>query len=169
MDTVEALITNLRSVVGAKNDAELARQLDIDQSTISSWRARGRVPVRFTKILDTPNVGAKPDPDHAWPEMQERATAVALARFVMLRRHEFEGPATDLTLARFLDIKPFWLLMNRAVLELRTKIDALKIDLATAAALVLQEDLRDPDATIKRVTQQLSEDLADNPWLKEWK
>ena len=38
--------------------------------------------------------------------------------------------------------------------------------MVTAQALLLQEDLRDPDATAPRVERQLQEDLADNPQLK---
>ena len=72
-------------------------------------------------------------------------------------------------LAEFLDIKPFWLVMNRAVHDIRAKMEALRLELSTAAALVLQEDLRDAEATADRVASQLAEDIADNPWLQRWK
>ena len=46
---------------------------------------------------------------------------------------------------------------------------ALNVELSTAAALVLQEDLRDPKTAAARVAAQLAEDMMDNPWLKSWK
>ena len=51
--SVDATIAGLRGAVSAGTDAELARMLGVDQSTISSWRSRGRVPERFVKMLDT--------------------------------------------------------------------------------------------------------------------
>ena len=75
----------------------------------------------------------------------------------------------DQALPVFLDVKPFWFVMHRAVHELRIKVDALHIDLPTAAALLLQEDLRDPSETAKRVTLMLAEDLNDKPQLRDWK
>ena len=170
MSQIESAIANLRAVVGAKNDAELARLLSIDQSTISSWRSRGRVPLRFTKMLEAPSFQTNPSPpEGVWPELQDRATAVALARYVLLRRGIVNGGDMNKALAEFLDIKPFWLVMNRAVHDIRAKMEALRLELSTAAALVLQEDLRDAEATADRVASQLAEDIADNPWLQRWK
>lgn len=164
MNVVET-INDLKAVVGAKNDAELARRLEIDQSTISSWRSRGRVPARFTKLLE-----AEPVPSHdVWPELHDRGTAVALARYTILRNEVAMSGNVDLALTAFLDVKPFWIVMHRAVHDLRTKMDILKIDLQAAAALVLQEDLRSPKDTAKRVAAMLVEDMADNPQLRGWK
>lgn len=165
MQTVETTIDSLRSVVGAKNDAELARQLNIDQSTISSWRARGRIPQRFVKLLETDSV----PPIEAWPELHDRGTAVAVARYVLLRQEVAMSGDLDKAVAAFLDLRPFWLVMHRAVDDIRAKMKSLNIELGTAAALVLQEDLRNPKATAARVATSLAEDQKDNPWLKSWK
>jgi hypothetical protein len=164
MQTVDSVIQSLRAVVGAKNDAELARQLKIDQSTISSWRARGRVPARFATLLEAEPVLTK----DTWPELYDRGTAVALARYVILRSSVTTAGDIETAFSSFADVKPFWLIMNRATLELRAKMKALNVELNTAAALILQEDLRDPKATEARVAAQLSEDLKDNPWLTDW-
>lgn len=165
MDQVESTISDIRAVVGAKNDADLARRLNIDQSTISSWRSRGRVPSRFVKLLE-----AQPIPSHdVWPELHDRGTAVALARYTILRNDVAMAGDADQAIPAFLEVKPFWLVMHRAVHDLRTKMDALNIDLQAAAALLLQEDLRSPQVTAKRVAAMLAEDLADNPQLRDWK
>ena len=75
----------------------------------------------------------------------------------------------DRALGVFLDLKPFWLVLHRSIHELRIKMEALRVDLKTAQALVMQDDLRDPGATTQRVEQQLEEDIADNPWLAGYK
>lgn len=170
MVDVEKTIHDLRSVVGAKNDAELARRLGIDQSTISSWRARKRIPARFVKMRDAPALQTNPaPPEGVWPELQDRAIAVALARYVILRHSVAFGQDLDKALATFLNITPYWLVMNRAVHDIRAKMEGLNLDLNAAAALVLSEDLRAPNETAERVASQLDEDYADNAWLKDWK
>lgn len=164
MQTVDTVIGSLRAVVGAKNDADLARQLKIDQSTISSWRARGRVPARFAALLE-------PEPlpkEEVWPELTDRGTAVALVRYVILRQQVATQGNVELAFSAFAEVKPFWLIMHRAVHDLRAKMKALNVELSTAAALILQEDLRDPKATEARVAAQLAEDIRDNSWLKDW-
>lgn len=168
-DAVEATIASLRDVVSAKNNAELARKLGIDQSTISSWRARGRVPARFVKLIENPEIGVLGEPPQVWGELQDRAQAVALMRFTLLRSALASSGDVDRALGAFLDLKPFWLVLHRAVHELRLKMEASGVDLATAQALMMQEDLRDPDTTTRRVEAQLAEDLADNPQLENWK
>lgn len=165
MNQVESTISDIRAVVGAKNDADLARRLNIDQSTISSWRSRGRVPSRFVKLLE-----AEPVPSReVWPELHDRGTAIALARYTILRNEVAMMGDVDKALPAFLDVKPFWIVMHRAVYDLRAKMDALNVDLQAAAALLLQEDLRSPQDTAKRVAAMLAEDLADNPQLGDWK
>ena len=66
----------------------------------------------------------------------------------------------------FIDQKPFWLLMYRAAHDLAVKMQALGVEMKTAQALILQDDLRDPERTAQRVAKWLSEDMADNPDLK---
>jgi hypothetical protein len=66
----------------------------------------------------------------------------------------------------FIDQKPFWLLMYRAAHDLGVKMQALGVEMKTAQALILQDDLRDPDATARRVAKHLTEDIAENPGLK---
>ena len=42
-------------------------------------------------------------------------------------------------------------------------MDALSVDLVTAQALLMQEDMRDPEATKRRIADQVEEDFRDNP------
>ena len=68
LESVDTTIAGLRGVVGAQNDAELANKLGVNKSTVSGWRARGRVPSRYVELLD-----AKPIPSRdVWPELHDR-------------------------------------------------------------------------------------------------
>lgn len=167
--SVDSTIATLRRVVSAASDSELARKLGVDKSTVSGWRARGRVPARFLKMVDSPEKGILPDLGRTSGELQERALPIAHVRFILLRADVVRSADTDRAMATMRDTKPFWLILHRALHELLSKVEALNIDLETAQALLLQADLTDPDATARRVEAQVAEDLADNPSLKEWK
>ena len=168
-NSVDATIAGLRGAVSAGTDAELARMLGVDQSTISSWRSRGRVPERFVKMLDTGKKAGSAEAPQVWGELQERAQTLALIRFTLIRNKVAQSGDVDRALGVFLDLKPFWLVLHRSIHDLRLKMEALRVDLKTAQALIMQEDLRDPEATTRRVERQLEEDIDDNPWLAGYK
>ena len=166
--TVETIIADLRHALSAPTDAALARKLRIDKSTISSWRSRGRVPEKFQSMIENGAVAAVEHPD-VWGELQERANAVALLRFTLLRADLARQGGSDRALPVFRDMRPFWLILNRVVVEMRSKLETLGVDLDTAQALLMHDDLRDPLATAGRVSSDLNQDLADNGWLASWK
>lgn len=76
--TVDDAIRDLRLLLGCDNDAQLARSLCIDNSTISSWRARGKVPEKYLRFAR----GEAAGPLAAVPEIEMCALALALLRFV---------------------------------------------------------------------------------------
>lgn len=171
VESVETTIQGLRGALSAKSDAELARTLGIDQSTISSWRARGSVPKKFVNLLrsDGSSVAGGPidlSTLEAWPELQERSRAIGLLRFTLLRSEVARSGDIDRAINAFLDQKSFWLLMFRAAHDLGLKMQALGVEMKTAQALILQDDLRDPERTAQRVAKNLAEDIADNPGLE---
>lgn len=162
---VENTLEELRKVVSARNDAELARKLGIDQSTISSWKSRGRVPQRFANMLSAELGKADPLPLEVGGELQDRGTSVALLRFTLWRGELATSGTPEDVMRAFMDLRPFWLIMHRAIHELLLKVEAFNVDLATAQALLLQEDARDPLATRQKVETVLAEYAADNPWM----
>ena len=168
---VDGTIAELRRAVKAANDSDLARTLGIDKSTISGWRARGSVPQKFMRFLQSSSSTAASGPIDfttlkAWPELEERSRAIGLLRFTLLRQKLARSGDVDRAMSAFIDQKPFWLLMYRAAHDLGVKMQALGMEMKTAQALILQEDLRDPDATARRVAKHLAEDIAENPHLK---
>lgn len=162
---VHTTLDSLKRAVNARNEAELARRLGINQSTISSWKQRGRVPSRFTRMIEQPEAGAMPDLRGVSGQLQERAYPIGIARFALLRRDLIGGGDVDKALPVLRDMLPFWLVIHRAVHDMLTRVEELGVDFETAQALILQEDLRDPDATAKRIAGQVEEDLTDNPHL----
>lgn len=168
---VDSTIADLRRAVNASNDSDLARTLGIDKSTISGWRARGNVPQKFVKLLRSNGSNAATGPIdwstlEAWPELQERSRAIGLLRFTLLRSEVARSGEIDRAMNAFIDQKPFWLVMYRAAHDLGMKMQVLGVEMKTAQALILQDDLRDPEATTQRVAKNLAEDIADNPGLK---
>lgn len=167
--SVDNTIAGLRRVVSADSDAELARKLGVDKSTVSGWRARGRVPARFTSMLEAPSEGTLLDLRNISGELQERAYPIGNLRFVLLRQDIARSGDIDRALPLLRDMLPYWLVLHRAVHDLLKRVEMLQVDLETAQALLLQEDLRDPDATALRVERDLQEDMTDNPTLRSYK
>jgi hypothetical protein len=100
-----------------------------------------------------------------WPELQSAGQRIALIRFTLLRSEDVRSGNVDQAMQVFKSLRPFWLIMYRAVHDVRLKMMALGAELKTAQALVMQQDLRDPEATAARVAAQLIEDMSDNPTL----
>ncbi len=168
---VDSTIAGLRRAVKATSDSDLARTLGSDKSTISGWRARGSVPQKFMKLLrSTGSIAASGPIDwstlEGWPELQERSRAIGLLRFTFLRSEVAGSGDVDRAMGIFMGEEAFWLLMYRAAHDLSVKIQALGVEMKTAQALILQDDLRDPDATALRVAKHLAEDSADGAGLK---
>lgn len=166
--SVETIISDLRSAVMATSDADLARKLKVDKSTVSSWRSRGRVPERFAKMAKQNHVMTISMPE-VWGELQDRAHPITLLRYTIYRAEMVRSSSIEVSLLAFRDMRPFWLIMNRAVEEIRQKASSLDIELSAAQAIIMHEDLRDPDATAKRISLEMAEDFADNSWLADWK
>ena len=168
---VDSTIADLRRAVNATNDSELARTLRIDKSTISGWRVRGSVPQKFVNLIRSNGSSAASGPIDwstldAWPELQERSRSIGLLRFTLLRSEVARSGDVDRAMGVFMDQKPFWLVMYPAAHDLGVKMQALGVEMKTAQALILQDDLRDPDATALRVAKHLAEDISHNPGLK---
>jgi hypothetical protein len=162
---ISETIGELRRVVHASSDSDLARKLGVDKSAISGWRARGSVPKRFLKMLDTPSSSLSSAPMQIGGEVQDAGHRVALVRFVLLRSDLARSGDVDQAMRLFSELRLWWIVMHRAVHDLLTRVETLSVDIATAQALLMQEDLRDPEETARRVEAQLAEDVADNPGL----
>lgn len=163
VDLVDASIQQLRKIVGVQSDAELARQLELDKSSLTAWRSRGRVPEKYQAFLDQVSRGEPIRELEVWPELQRAAQRIALARFTLLRCTVASSGMVDQAMPIFLSLRPFWFIMYRAAVDVRKKMLALGVALETAQALVLQDDLRMPSETTSRIERELSEDLRDNP------
>jgi hypothetical protein len=163
---VQTRLDGLKRVVSVRNEAELARRLGVNQSAISSWKQRGRVPQRFARMVSEPEVGMLADLRGVSGGLQEQGFPIGLVRFAVLRADLLQSGNADDAMSKMRDMLPFWLVMYRAVHDLLKRVEVAQVDLTTAQALILQDDLRDPSATRSRVEAQLAEDIADNPHLR---
>ncbi len=81
MSNVDKIIDELRAVYGASNNSDLARKMDIGKSTIASWRRRGRVPKRHTKILESGELPIFPPGAIRQHSLYAGALLLALVRY----------------------------------------------------------------------------------------
>lgn len=167
MDTsVEDTIARMRALFSVENDAELARALRIDKSTVSSWKSRGRVPERFSRLLNEDPTSLFPDglSREMVSELAMPAQPIAIFRFsLMLNDPSGQLANPEKKLAFLTHELAFHSVMIRAALDLWERKSALNVKPEVAALLVLQDDIRDEEATLVRARSQLAEDMMHNP------
>lgn len=87
--TIEENLARLRKIFGAANDAELARALKLGQSTISTWKSRGRIPDRVLSILDGESPLALGTSPMNWGPHENAALGLALVRLCRFMQRTF--------------------------------------------------------------------------------
>lgn len=89
-DDVGEVIEALRRRLRAKSEADLARILKIGQSTISSWKMRGSVPLRFRRILSGDSELSIASGPVYWSSEELTAFGLALTRYCRLNSESFK-------------------------------------------------------------------------------
>lgn len=144
------IIEALKAQFGTQTDADLARRLSIDKSTISSWKARGSVPRRFRAILS----GASPSffaiSPMGWGEHEKNAFEIALFRFTRARAEVALEGDHEKCLEAFTSSGEFWVLMLEAQKQLLDRQGDGRHSPDTAQALAIHDLLDEGDAAIAR-------------------
>lgn len=155
--TVEEVISALRAHFEVDSDAELARKLMINKSTVSSWRARGSVPQRFRGILSGEPHQFMHSPPLQWGEDEQAAFSLALFRFSRLvaAKVELEKYRDALTLFGGRAFPAFWIMMSAAQKDLAERRG--NHTLSTLLALLIHDDLADDDASLTRDSERLAQ------------
>ena len=153
---VDDTISALRERMGAQNDAELARKLRIDKSTISSWRSRKRVPRRFERILEGENHQMIAAPPMGWGDHEKEAFRLALFRFTRLFAETARGddyvPIVD-------TFEPnsaaFWLLLGASQEDMMRLMGEYSYTPHDAARRLIYTDFDRPDEAMNRDRKRL--------------
>lgn len=95
------VIEGLRSLFSVDTDSDLAKYLQIDKSTISSWRVRGNVPPRYLRILEGDSPKPSASPPSKWGPHEVMAFRLALFFYVRARADtvksgDYEEDSSDL-------------------------------------------------------------------------
>lgn len=155
-DDPQEIIEALKAQFGAETDADLARRLSIDKSTISSWKARGSVPHRFRAILNGASPSFFATSPMSWGEHEKTAFEIALFRFTRARAEvALEGDYKK-CLEAFTGSGEFWVLMLEAQRQLRDRQSDGRHSPDTAQALVIHDLLTEGEAAIVRDSQLLA-------------
>lgn len=145
-DDAERMIASLREHFGVQTDADLARRLRIDKSTVSSWRSRGTVPARFARILEgESNQFALVPPAH-WGEHEIAAFEVALFRFCRL----YSGSRRLSDYRSALEMFSGDAYCKFLSLMMEAQQDLVDRQVGTSRALLIHADLEAGEAAIDR-------------------
>lgn len=152
-NTVEATIEALRTRLGAATDAELARLLGIDKSTVSSWRARGSVPARFLELLSGNAVHYRHLNTAAskWTDQDRASFDLALFRFARVMAGEAEIANYRAAIEAFSSLSiEFWELLAQADADLTAILSQGERHPQTALHLAMYDDLEAGDEALAR-------------------
>jgi len=157
IETIEALKTRMN----ASTDAELARKLRIDKSTVSSWKSRGNVPDRFIKILDGDSHQVYCAPPSDWGDHEGYAFSLALFRFSrwskgIIKGGDFKSIMTVFDTSKSIE---FWLFLNQAQQDLVVVQEGGQHSIDKALSFVLYDEIDDPEAGEKRDQARIAEML----------
>ncbi len=154
---VDMIIAALRNRLGAKNDADLGRKLRVAKSTISSWRARGIVPNRYTMILDGASHQMILVPPNSWSVQETLAFNLALFRFTRATPKVARWDDYRANLDLFLNGDLIFILASECQKEIADLIDMRGYDPETAFALVLHEDIAQGEKAIDQTAKKIRE------------
>ncbi|CUX79373.1 MAG: Mu family bacteriophage transcriptional repressor CI [Roseibaca calidilacus] len=150
--TTDDLIDQLKEKFAVETDADLARKLRVDKSTVSSWRRRDGLPARFQKILEVGlSAQSVQAPPLEWGEEEKKAFSLALFRYCRLyadivKRGEFR----DLANLFPGGMGAFWVLMSQAHRDLISRQGSGQHSLDTALSLCIYDDLEYGSGAIER-------------------
>ncbi len=152
MRDAATIIDELRSRLDVVTDADLARSLDIDKSTISSWRSRGRVPERYVRMLDRDGSDEYLGPPVRWTAKDRVAFDMALLRFTRALAGDLSGDDPIKVYATFALASPaFWALKDGCRRELNDVVAARPgLNIEDAYGIVWQRYVQDGDAGVER-------------------
>lgn len=159
MSEVERQIAELRAHMNADTEADLARKLRIDQSTISTWKSRGSVPKRFLSIVEGGASHQLIDhPPLMWGEHETEAFALALFRFARLTGEVALSGDYRSAVECFPTTSPgFWFLVSDAQNDLMAAKRGANQGFHTTRLLLMHEDIEMGAAAIERDRQRLGD------------
>lgn len=157
-NSLEDELSRLRKHFHVASDAELARALRIGQSTISTWKARGKIPERTLRILEGEAEAALATSPMTWGPQENAALGLALVRFC--RAHQEELVKGNFRSALAIANRPgdLWTLFRKAQWDLMAEMDRLGEGQAhPALAMIIHDETNSPEETAQRARDAIQE------------
>jgi hypothetical protein len=156
-------VEELKKLLRAGNDAELARALKLDKRTVSAWRARKRVPQRYIEMLNGQSSAAVAVGPVYWSYQEQAAFSLTLFRYSRSFQNEFNCYNISQAL-RVLSSSSddFWALMKDA------QRDLMNVDMSnspgSALAVLIHEDMKSPKETDEKCHRAMQENRPSVEW-----
>ncbi|MCI5041004.1 MAG: helix-turn-helix domain containing protein [Donghicola eburneus] len=156
MSEVEETIAHLKQRYRVSSDVQLAKVLGVSKSTISSWRARNKVPERVLEVIESDMVATQ-SPPVEWGPFQKLAFGLALQRYCRVLADHMES--SDFKYAMKLAGTPeaFFALMGQAEGAILNMQESGDFNYETAVAALVHEDIINPEKAGARDLETLRE------------
>ncbi|WP_043141759.1 helix-turn-helix domain-containing protein [Mameliella alba] len=156
-ELVAKYIDDLKKHVGADTDSELAKLLSLDKRTVSAWRSRKSVPERFLNLLSGKGEATEMSPLAKLSPLDQQAFSLALFRYTRIMADVAQTGEYRQVWDEFRSSGPFWMLMVRARKDISEAMRERADHPATALALLLHDDIEDPERTMERDRSSLAQ------------
>ena len=155
MDDVDAQLDQLKTHFGVEKDVDLARKLMIDKRTVSAWRTRGSVPVRYRSIAE----GGDPQtPPARWDEHERAAFDLAMFRAARALLPETASSEFRPAMQAFGGSWAyFWQIMADARHDLVVQMNEGGKEVRSAFALLIHADTESGSKAVTRARKVLSD------------
>jgi hypothetical protein len=155
---IESTLERLRNHFDVQSDAELARALKVGHSTISTWKARGRVPDRVMRILEGQSPLALGVGPVYWGPHENAAFGLALVRFCRLHGDTVKSSEFRTSYELATRSSDFWSLFSQAQSDLRDELERSKDGKAEAGlAFILNDEVSNPERACAKARNTIKE------------
>ena len=147
-DAVERLKAHFK----VATDADLARRLAVDKSTVSAWRARQKLPQRYQRMLEGDDHQAGLTPPARWGDYEKAAFELAVFRFARATSKELgEGDFRALFQIYTKVFGVIWSMQRQAQQDIAAQIEKGRVEHPREATILLiHDDLAAGETAVQR-------------------
>ena len=150
------VISALKVRFAVNSDSDLAKALGVDKSTVSSWKARNKVPFKYRNILVGAANAGFISPPVRWGDRESAAFSIALFRFCAAVKDVVEDGSIEPVTEWFTSNGvPFWAVFAVALEDVDDKMQAVGRSADEARMIILANEAQHSERAAQNATSAI--------------